>query len=1312
METKSIVVGALHPEFILDETLISLFKSSVEKSSDAVAIQFEQTEFTYKELDVISDAFAIHLQKNGLRRGDACLIWWPRGIQLHVAILAVLKCGATYVPLDFEVPEDRVFAVMQDIQSQFLITTHSFSHPCTIIHTIGLTPDATQQLTAYETQPDDYAYVLFTSGSTGKPKGIPITHRNIAHLVRSENHLLQIQPNDIVYQGFSVSFDMWCEETWVTFASGGKLWVADAVTAKSIDELSNVLSENNITVLHAVPSLLAVMEVIPLPKLRLINAGGEACSDKVIEKWAEGRVFFNSYGPTETTVSATFARLEKGDKITIGKPLSNYGIAVVDEQLLPVPLGIQGELVISGVGVSNGYLNLDALTKEKFVVQNESLSELPGSMIYRTGDAVYMDSNFDVHFVGRLDNQVKLRGYRIELDEIENTLNSFENIQQSVVCIKKDANQQEQLTGYVILKKGTWFDESGLKEQLALTLPTYMIPFTIVELDEFPRLPSGKIDRKKLPTPTIYETIAPEEQIQIEETDTISQKVIKLLVQLFPKQDIDLSKDFFNDLGGHSLLAASFVSKIRKEAQISNASLKDIYLKRPLSNLVSEWEVKNKTERKTKTVFHKISKLRYLTCSIAQFFALLFIFGCFATEIFIPYLGYYFTLLETERHLYALVAALLIFCTLPPLLILSGVLVKWLVIGKYKAGEYPLWGSYYFRWWFVSTFQKLVATQFMNGTPLYPFYLKIMGVKIAPDAQISSITVGATDLVTIGKDVSISSGVVFDNATVEDGLLKLSKITLKEHAYVGSNSVIGGNTTIEAWGELQDQSFLEEDKIIGYGEIWKGSPAVLDVTRNEKDFILPLEVTAQKRYYYNFIYSIVLLFFPFFVLIPLMPTIVIISELDDKAGYFEFNYIWITPFLTIIYLILFAGENILLSRWIHRSIQPGTYPLYSKFYVKKWLVDQMNSLSLIVLHPIFATVFVSAYYRALGAKVGKNTEISTASNVTHPLLEIGDNSFIADAVMLGEYDVRGQRVTLEKTTIENNSFVGNSALIPQGYHLPSNMLVGVLSVPPTTSQLKGQNMANWFGSPAIALPKRQDSKLYDISQTFSPTAKVRRMRTTIEFIRIILPQTIILIGSILFIAYSSELLYYEPIWEILLTLPFYYLGFIGIPAVIFTVILKWVLIGKYKPLDAPMWSMQVWKSELITCTYEALCIPFMLEFLKGTIFLPFFLRFFGVKIGKRTFLNTADFTEFDMVTLGDDVALNEDCGAQTHLFEDRVMKIGTVAIGDRVSIGSRSIVLYNSNIQDDVTIKSLSLIMKGESLQANTQWVGSPVSES
>jgi len=1306
---SSIVLGAVRPEFLQDETLADIFRASAQKYASKTAVVFGDLSVTYAELDRWSDAMADYLYQNGIRPGDPVGLWWPRGMELHIAVLGIIKAGASYVPLDHEMPAERVETVLNEVGAKCYISRDLLSLNIPAFQVVAQPSEHQKLYITPGAAPDNWAYVLYTSGSTGKPKGIPIAHRQICHLVRAEHSVLEVQSTDRVYQGFSVSFDMWCEETWISYFAGASIWVADAATAKSIDELDEVLRKQHITVLHAVPSLLAVMED-DIPGLRIVNAGGEACTTQVVARWSiPTRKFYNSYGPTETTVTATLIALKPGDPITIGIPLPNYNLAVVDEHLNVLPFGERGELIVTGAGVCTGYINLPELTKQKFVPKPESLSALPGDMVYRTGDAAVINPDKTIDFQGRFDDQIKLRGYRIELGEIESKLSDLPEITAAAVAVKKDANGQEHLAGYVVCDDPVNMNQQKIREDLAKVLPAYMVPSVIVQLAEMPRLPSGKINRKALPTPAMLLENAAFITNEIIDLDApLGERVISALRKFFPNREIDLSLDFFTSLGGHSLLAAAFVSRLRREANVPQASLKDIYLHRPLQTLVEYWESKPIGETKAKKAFNEIPRKRYLMCWTAQTVSLLFLYGLFAVQIFFPYLGYYYVVEETKNIGYAVTTALCLFCFIPPLFAMLSIGIKWLVIGKMKEGDYPLWGSYYFRWWFVKRMQRLLPSEFLNGTPLYPGYLRRMGVKVAKDAQLAAITIGAEDLVTIGSDVSISSQVVLNNAFVEDGLLKLRSITLGDHAYIGSSAIIAGGAAMEAWTELRDLSYLQEGKTIREGEIWQGSPAVFKEKKAIEELPQPLFVSNAKRRKYSFIFGFSLFIFPFVVLLPLLPTIMIINNIDNSTPDYDFSYLVVTPSLALSYIIVFTLVTVVLTRLLQWGIKPGKYPIYSMFYVRKWFADQLMSLSLIVLHPIYATVYISLLFRALGAKVGRNTEISTASSVTHPLLIIGKGAFVADAVTLGESDVRGQQLILDMTVIGNNSFVGNSALIPQGYRLPGRMLIGVLSTPPDKEQLEQEGAKDWFGSPAIALPRRQASRTFATELTARPSPQRVLARSLVEFIRILIPETVILICSILFIAYTHDLLSYSW-WVIVLLMPFYYLFFMGVPALLVTLCLKWLTVGKYKPEQKPMWTSKVWRSEAITSTYEALAVPFLLDFMRGTPWLPVILRLFGVKTGKRVWMNTTDITEHDMVHIGDDTALNEDCGPQTHLFEDRVMKVGPVKVGARCSIGARTIILYDSEIGDNVNVDALSLVMKGENLQSNSNWGGSPV---
>ncbi|WP_426668317.1 Pls/PosA family non-ribosomal peptide synthetase [Mucilaginibacter sp. McL0603] len=1317
MSELSIVIGADRPDLIREETLVTLFSASAQQYANKTALIFHDQQLTYGELDRWSDVIAAYLIKNGIGCKSNVGVWWQRGFELHAAILGIIKAGAAYVPVDREIPAERVEVIMEEVGATACFSMQQLNVQCKLLQ-VPPSPLKGELKTASPPlggggagpQPNDCAYVLYTSGSTGKPKGIPISHKQICHLVRAEQTVFNIKPEDKVYQGFSVSFDMWCEETWISYFAGATLWVADNTTSKAIDELGDTLKKENITILHAVPSLLAVMEDT-IPSLRLVNAGGEACTPQVLAKWAkEGIKFYNSYGPTETTVTATIAQLNPGDNIVIGQPLPNYNLAVVDDKLNLLPFGEAGELVITGPGVSNGYVKLPQLTSEKFVQKPASLAELPGDRVYRTGDAAIINRDGSIDLQGRFDDQIKLRGYRIELGEIEACLNGISGVRSAAVAVRKDSTGQEQLVGYVVMEDQVCIEENLFRLELGKTLPSYMVPGTIVTLPEMPRMPSGKINRKTLPMPESF-TIDPNSDAQeaLDLDAPAHDRIMAVLRKTFPNKTIDPSMDFFDDLGGHSLLAAGFVSQLRRDAGLPHVSLKDVYIHRPISTLIDAWDKEPQEKSTRASNFKKVPFFRHIACWLAQTVSLLIIYGLFAFQIFIPYLGYYYVDQETGVVLYSIITSLVLFSFIPPIFTVVCVATKWLVIGKMKEGDYPLWGSYYFRWWFVKTMQRLLPAQFLNGTPLYPSYLRMLGMKITEDAQISDFSFGAEDLISIGSDASLSSQTSLNNAFVEDGILKLRRITIGDHAYIGSSAIISGGTTIEDWGELQDLSHLQPGGTIAEGEVWQGSPAQLKEKKDIADLPQPLPVSKARRRKYKMIFILFILIFPFIILLPLLPTIITINKLDNAADDYDFTYLIGAPVLAVIYLALFAAETIIITRLLQRKVKPGKFPIYSMFYVRKWFADQLLSLNLIVMHPIYATVFVSRFFRALGAKVGKDTEISTASNVTHPLLEIGSGAFVADAVTLGEADVRGQQLILDKTIIDGFSFVGNSALIPQGYHLEGNMLIGVLSTPPDAQQMADSNARDWFGSPAIALPRRQESNPFPPELTIRPKRRRKVARATVEFIRIILPESAIICFSILFIAYGHDLLVEKPLWKIILYFPFYYLFFMGIPAFLLTALLKWTFIGKYRPQQKPMWTWKVWRSEAITSTYEALSIPFLLEYMQGTPWLPLFMRLLGVKTGRRVWMNTTDITEFDMVTICNDVALNADCGPQTHLFEDRVMKVGPVKIGARSSIGAGTIILYDSEIGDDTKIEALSLVMKGERLAPGTDWTGSPV---
>ena len=577
----SILIGPVQSELIRNETLADIFEATANVLPQQTALIFGTRKLSYSELNELSDSAASRLIEDGVRPGQIVGLWLPRGIELLVMQLAIAKSGAAWLPFDADTPADRIIICLNDANAAGLVTCEALMQA--LHHPLPKYWRAEALLLPLQTPlnrrsgvlPEHPAYVIYTSGSTGKPKGIQINHGAICHFLRSENSQLGINHADIVYQGFSVAFDMSFEEIWISYLVGATLWIAPKELATDPEQLPLALIAQQITVLHAVPTLLALF-TLDLPNLRLINLGGEACPEALANKWATAeRQVFNTYGPTEATVSASLAELHAGMPVTIGRPLPNYVLLVVDPEptnsLRLLPRGETGELCISGPGVAMGYLGRPELTAEKFLV-NPFATGVHDQRLYRTGDLARIEDSGSVQCLGRTDDQVKIRGFRVELGEIESILCQQANIGTAAVILRND-NGIERLLAYIITENKAAPVLSELRASLAKSLPAYMVPSYIETLTEMPRLLSGKIDRKALRALPLSTASA-----DSSESDTpinLAEEVLfACLGKLFPGQPIHRDADFFSDLGGHSLLAARLASALRISPQFTSFTVR------------------------------------------------------------------------------------------------------------------------------------------------------------------------------------------------------------------------------------------------------------------------------------------------------------------------------------------------------------------------------------------------------------------------------------------------------------------------------------------------------------------------------------------------------------------------------------------------------------------------------------------------------------------------------------------------------------------------------------------------------------------
>ncbi|WP_374514695.1 Pls/PosA family non-ribosomal peptide synthetase [Niveibacterium sp.] len=1321
-QSADVLLGPVRPDLIRDEILADLFEAAAQRTPDQIALIHGERSLSYAELDALADRAASRLIEAGVRPGQIVGLWLPRGIELLVMQLAIAKTGAAWLPSDADTPVDRVAVCLEDAAAPGIVSCAAFAPQLGNLGRSVWTAEAL--LAAHDAplrrregaRPDHPAYVIYTSGSTGKPKGIAINQGSICHFLRSENAVLGIRASDKVYQGFSVAFDMSFEEIWISYLVGATLWIAPKEIAADPDVLPQALAENGITALHAVPTLLALFAQ-DVPGLRLINLGGEMCPEALVAKWARpGRQVFNTYGPTEATVSASLAELHAGEPVTIGTPLPNYGLLViaadVENGLRLLPRGETGELCISGPGVAAGYLGRPELTAEKFLTNPWAIGDNDARM-YRTGDLARIDADGRVQCLGRADDQIKIRGFRVELGEIEAVLAEQPGVGTVAVLLRND-DGIDQLVAFIVPEGDAPLDPKALRTALGERLPPYMVPGRYEQMSEMPRLTSGKIDRKVLKALPLA-ALASAEGSDVAESDA-ERALFSALERLFPGQPIRREADFFSDLGGHSLFAARLASALRADPRYASLTVRDIYLHRTVGHIAAVLETMHAAAPQVAVEWTPPSAFRRWRCGIAQAAAVPVLVAIRMAQWLAPFFTYHFFTGDPGDSIpYAVAMSVLVFLVATLGEFVLAFVGKWLIAGRLKAGRYPLWGLTYYRWWLADRLTEAAPSYLLSGSSLYAWWLRALGAKIGKDVQIGAMTLRAPELLSIADGASIGNAVNFENARVQHGELILGRIDIGPNAYVGSYAVLEGDTSVAEWGHLEGQSALSEGQTVPSHRIWTGSPA-RDTGAFDPASLRPRPETSTLRAVTEGVFFIVgaLLVTTLFFM-PVFPTFILIDWLDEIDG-LAWGQSDIVMLQLIEYFLLALPASAILVvvtalvsagiRWgILPKLKTGSWPVHSNVYCGKWLVNQIQENSLQILHGVYATVYAPFWYRLLGAKVGRDAEISTALGVVPDMLTLGDETFIADAVLLGDEEINGGWMTMQATVVERRSFVGNGAYVPDGTTIPENVLVGVLSRVPDGSLMKSGD--TWLGSPPINLPARETTSGYPESLTFHPSAMRRLGRGLIEAFRIVSPHAIVIA-----VGYSIVLdvmpaagagRWGEVAWDLTEA------GLLfGLASFIFVALFKWITIGRYSKRAVPMWTPFVWLSEAATNMYEGITVPNFLRYLRGTPWLPVAMNLLGAKIGRGVYLDTTDITEFDCVHIGEYSELNALTCPQTHLFEDRVMKIDHVHIGAKVNIGPRSTVLYSAAVADGAQLGPLTLVMKGESIPADSRWQGCP----
>lgn len=556
-------------------TLPQLFAQSVAKGPNNVALLFKDKTLTYRQLDEKSNQLARHIrhvyqQKQDLNSlGDVLIpLCVDRSFDTVIGILGILKSGAAYVPIDPNTPQLRTNCILQDTKANLAVIHTNLTNKFTeIANLIAIDSDeyshCSKEALSLSCLATNLAYVIYTSGTTGEPKGVMIEHINVVNFVLG---LLKIPG----YKRYihttalqtSLCFDVSVEEIWTSLASNKRLWVVDKECLLSRDVYNERLKTYNVSMLTAIPSWLAQMQLTLHDTKTMLNIGGEALPLSLANQYIKQATICNLYGPTEATVTVTYKHYPKSkpiEQISIGKPTSNIKLYVLDKHLQPVPIGVPGELYISGLCLARGYLNRPELT-DKVFIPNPFTSATDYKTMYKTGDQVRWLSNGELECLGRIDDQVKIAGHRIELDEIKSILLTLEHIKYSVVTIDENEDQKYIIAYYTATKN---LNEKELKQQLQKILPVHMLPHRLIALQSIPLNITGKLDRTKLPSPFKQEVSISNPQLARPLKDQIKSLWLKIL----PYKNIQYQDKFF-EVGGTSLLAMKFCALLERQLSI------------------------------------------------------------------------------------------------------------------------------------------------------------------------------------------------------------------------------------------------------------------------------------------------------------------------------------------------------------------------------------------------------------------------------------------------------------------------------------------------------------------------------------------------------------------------------------------------------------------------------------------------------------------------------------------------------------------------------------------------------------------------
>ena len=1277
---------------------------------------------TYAELDRQSDAVARALRAFVDAECVVALLLPRNSPQLYASQLAVLKAGAAFTSIDPASPDGRIRHILQDSGAAVLLTdsqhlaraTSAGNSSRRILNVADLIDRAQEPLAPSPPPPwltpDSLAYVIYTSGTTGLPKGVMIEHRSIANLVAANIEEFGLSPDTRVGQSSSPAYDSFLEETWLAFAAGATAVVLDDDTTRLGPDLIPWLRRERIHVLSPPPTLLRATECVDpeaqIPDLSLLYVGGEALPADLADRWSRNRRLVNGYGPTECTVTALRGDVLEGGPVTIGRPVPGMRAWVLDEQLDEAPAGQWGELCLGGIGLARGYWNRPDLTAEKFVVHPRF------GRIYRTGDLVHRDSDGSYSYHGRIDSQVKIRGHRVELEEIEAQLSSCPGVR-AAACRLQDDGGRETLVAFLVPADDRAPPSlDAVRARLREILPSHAVPGRFGLLSELPLTAGGKLGRKQLPRldGQPLETNAPMAPPRDAQEALLALAVQEILGWQSP---VSIHDDFFSNLGGDSLSAARLVSKLREDASWPSIAVRDVYEARTVAELASRMRAISPAQAEVRPPEREAGGSPLLA-TVVQTAWLVASFGLAATA---AYLLAFDVLPLLARDLgpvlLILLGPLLFFATLvlyTPLAVLAALGVKRCLVGRYRPMRAPVWGSFYVRNWIVRQSLRLVPWWLLEGTEFRIMALRALGARIGRRVHIHrgvDLLEGGWDLLEIGDDVTISQDASVRLVELDDGQIVVGPVSLGDGATLETRAGVAGNTRLEARACLSALSSLPAGGTIPAGELWDGIPA------KPAGQAPPAPSVTGRGYVFSPVAHGLLLILARYVaaLLAVLP-VALVAIVALAANGLDAGRIleWLfrsseepAPLLYVLVLALLSvpltlAAQALILRMLGR-VPEGVISRWSASYIRVWLKTGIlrsagDWLSGGLMWPV--------WMRCTGMKVGRGCEISTIIDVVPELTEIGDGCFFADGIYPGGPSHYRGTVTLATTRFGSGTFLGNHAVVPAGRRLPENVLIGISTVAGFEAIRPG---SSWFGHPPFELPRREIVE-FDRRLTYEPSRIRYLNRLSWELARFKLPIAPAALVLIWFKVLAAA--------QDVTTGPLFYCAVVPLVAFgavaalcLLVLIVKWVVLGRVRPGRHPLWSCWCSRWDYLYVVWARYAHG-PLSALEGTLLLPWFLRAMGMRIGRRVALGPgfAQVVDPDMLRIDDGATVTT--MFQAHTFEDRVLKIDRIHIGRRATLGAASVPLYGADVGEGAYVAPHSVIMKQEHLLPGRRYEGAP----